>query len=486
MERLSTIAQLVSFRLILVAVLITWISPTLCKTIHHQHTTKLCGLYAYEGDNIAFRCPEKLEFPMADRFHPTVEWYFNDGVMDRKNHGRLRFSIRRNSIHIDNVQREDEGVWAARPRSPERFQHDIGDSRSKTLATCNFTLGVLENPKNPRSPPRDSQIWTSAWEGKSFELVQEIKDLPFIESDRSNLSFQNRRLGEQKKGLRLIAKRIGESLALKCPSYDYRSSSQPIIEWRKNGKTIRRLKNRNQWLLKIQALKKKDSGEYECVISNIHNSANFTFHLTVLRKDALLKPKLLGTQNVTARVGDTARLNCNMASRDRGFSTVEWLLQTSINGSNVDSTGAPFFEILDVDYSDGKDRRVLSIENVTYEDDGKYFCVVKNQHGTFVQSSWLIVGDVEDIFFNEFTYQVSTVGSVCGVVFILSIAILFVLVRSKCRRQRERRRADARNKSPILNKRETNSLSKDSPCEAKAVALQASLLPELNKNQPNN
>lgn len=65
---------------------------------------------------------------------------------------------------------------------------------------------------------------------------------------------------------------------------DYRSSSQPIIEWRKNGKTIRRLKNRNQWLLKIQALKKKDSGEYECVISNIHNSANFTFHLTVLRK----------------------------------------------------------------------------------------------------------------------------------------------------------------------------------------------------------
>ncbi|KAI9550033.1 hypothetical protein GHT06_007624 [Daphnia sinensis] len=447
MERLSTIVQPASFRLILVAVFITWISPAPCKSIRHHHAAKLSSLYAYEGDNIAFRCPEKLEFPKADMFHPSVEWYFNNRVMDRRDHRRLRFSIRRNSIHIDNIQQEDEGVWTARPHSPERSQHDFGDSRSKTLVTCNFTLGVLENPT---SPPRDSRIRTSAWEGKSFELLQEIKDHPFAESNRSNLSSQNRRLGEHRKGLRLIATSIGESLALKCPNYetkDYRPSSQPIIEWRKNGKTIRRSKNRNQWLLKIQAIKKKDSGEYECVIPNIHSSVNFIFHLTVLRKDALLKPKLLGMQNVTVRVGDTARLHCSMAYQDHGLSTVEWLLQASVNGSNVDSTGAPFFEILDVDYSDGKDRRVLSIENVTHEDDGKYFCVVKNKHGTSVQSSWLIVGDVEDIFLKEFNSQVSTVGSVCGVVLILCIAILFMLVRAKCRRQRERRRADTRNRS---------------------------------------
>ncbi|XP_057381297.1 fibroblast growth factor receptor 1-like isoform X2 [Daphnia carinata] len=393
MERLSTIAQSVCFRSIIVAVLITWTSPTLCKTIRHHCTPKLSSLYAYEGDNIAFRCPEKLEFSHTDRIHPSVEWYFNNGVetkiMDRKKHRRLRFSIRRNSIHIDNVQREDEGVWAALPRSAERFQHDVGDSRLKTLATCNFTLGVLENRKNPTSPSRDSQIRTPAWEEKSFELSQEIKDHPFIENSHSNLSHQNRRFSEQRKSLRLISKRIGESLALKCPNYGYRSSSQPIIEWRKNGKTIQHSKNRNQWLLKIQAITKKDSGEYECVVSNSHGSVNFAFHLTVLRKDAVLKPKLLGMQNVTVRVGDTARLNCSMASQ--GFSTVEWLLQTTVNGSNVDSTGAPFFEILDVDYSDGKDRRILSIENVTHEDNGKYFCVVKNKHGTSVQSSWLIV-----------------------------------------------------------------------------------------------
>lgn len=155
------------------------------------------------------------------------------------------------------------------------------------------------------------------------------------------------------------------------PLKDYRLSPPLLIEWRKNGKTIRRSKNRNKWLLKIQAITKKDSGEYMCVTSNILRSENFTFHLTVLRKgitrfpdileqlsnflvfltcdaDASLKPKLLGMQNVTVRVGDTARLNCSMASQDHGFSTVEWLLQASVNGSKVDSMGAPFFEILDV------------------------------------------------------------------------------------------------------------------------------------------
>ena len=68
-------------------------------------------------------------------------------------------------------------------------------------------------------------------------------------------------------------------------------------------------------------------------------------------EDVPLKPKLLGMQNITVRIGDTARLNCSMASQDNRLSTVEWLRQASVNSSNVESMpfqSSPFFEVLDV------------------------------------------------------------------------------------------------------------------------------------------
>lgn len=68
-------------------------------------------------------------------------------------------------------------------------------------------------------------------------------------------------------------------------------------------------------------------------------------------EDFPLKPKLLGMQNITVRIGDTARLNCSMASQDHRLSTVEWLRQATANRSNGDSKpfhSSPYFEVLDV------------------------------------------------------------------------------------------------------------------------------------------
>ena len=204
-------------------------------------------------------------------------------------------------------------------------------------------------------------------------------------------------------------------------------------------------------------------------------------------------------QNITVRFGETARLNCSMASQDHHLSTVEWLRQTSVNTTDDDSMrfqSSPFFEVLDVspyylikistirphrfldsqisairhfskhfikqvDYSGGKDRQILSIENVTHEDDGKYLCLVTNKNGKSVQSSWLIVGTTIfytyicihalrifvfhfTVYFNLsfiddarqtetlqdwLTVQVSMAGAVGGAIAITSIASLFILIR---------------------------------------------------------
>lgn len=126
----------------------------------------------------------------------------------------------RSSIHIDTIEREDAGVWAVRPRFPEHSQHDVADSHSKsTVIWCNFTLSVLENPEHPALLPIDSQTQTSAWEKKSLEQLQEIKDHRLFKINRTNISSQYGGFDERRKSPQLIVKRAGEVLALKCPSY---------------------------------------------------------------------------------------------------------------------------------------------------------------------------------------------------------------------------------------------------------------------------
>ena len=54
--------------------------------------------------------------------------------------------------------------------------------------------------------------------------------------------------------------------------------------------------------------------------------------------------------------------------------------------------------VLQVDDSNGKDRQILSIENVTQEDNGQYFCKVVNKYGMAVQSAWLNTGNKTSTF----------------------------------------------------------------------------------------
>ena len=59
------------------------------------------------------------------------------------------------------------------------------------------------------------------------------------------------------------------------------------------------------------------------------------------------KSKALSRKNVELVSGETARLNCNVVRQDRS-SRIEWLRRAEVNGSSVDSAGAPLFEVLEV------------------------------------------------------------------------------------------------------------------------------------------
>ncbi|XP_046657759.1 fibroblast growth factor receptor 1-like [Daphnia pulicaria] len=430
MERLPRTTQFVSLLLVLIT-LAAWVSSTLAHTAHHR-TGKPRRIQVYQGDDAMFRCPRKLKFEKSGFNHSSVEWYQNGSLVDRTIHGRLRFSIRRNTICIDNVHSEDDGVWGVRPRSRERNRNISAVesvSKFKSRTWCNFTLEVLEDPEVGELLPVSDGLQT---EGKQSQ--QEFVGRSSSQT-RPVHSFPKFRRLERKKEPQIIVKRTGETVALKCPTRDHRLYSTSVIDWRKNGEEIVQPKlEKSGRSLKLEAITKQDSGEYICVITDLNDqSLNFTFQLNVL--DVPLKPKLLGMQNITVRIGDTARLNCSMASQDHRLSTVEWLRQATANnrshGDSMPLHSSPYFEVLDVDYSGGKDRRILSIENVTHEDDGKYLCLVTNKYGTSVQSSWLIIDDGNQMESHHdwLTAQASTAVAVSGAIVITCIASLFILIR---------------------------------------------------------
>lgn len=59
------------------------------------------------------------------------------------------------------------------------------------------------------------------------------------------------------------------------------------------------------------------------------------------------KPRPLHMEDLKLLPGETARLNCSMVLQDHSFH-IEWLRRAEVNGSYVDSTGAPLFEVLEV------------------------------------------------------------------------------------------------------------------------------------------
>lgn len=81
---------------------------------------------AHEGDKIEIECPKDLA-PVDGQ----VTW-FQDGVkVNARNHGRIRYLKKNNTVTVEGISSSDAGSWAVRPR----VQHQLP-------IWCNFTLTV--------------------------------------------------------------------------------------------------------------------------------------------------------------------------------------------------------------------------------------------------------------------------------------------------------------------------------------------------------
>ncbi len=124
----------------------------------------------------------------------------------------------RNTIYIDNVHSEDDGVWAVRPRSLGRNRNISADesvSKFKSRNWCNFTIEVLlEDPEEVGELlPVSDELQIEEKQPAEQEFVSRSSS-----ETRPVHSFSKFRRLERRKEPQLIVKRTGETVALKCPT----------------------------------------------------------------------------------------------------------------------------------------------------------------------------------------------------------------------------------------------------------------------------
>ncbi|CAG2240238.1 unnamed protein product [Mytilus edulis] len=121
-----------------------------------------------------------------------------------------------------------------------------------------------------------------------------------------------------------------------------------------------------------------DEGDYQCIVTNVHGSLNFTFYVTVVAK--LAWPlEIEEPQNLTVNEGDDAIFICRPLNDHKA--TIKWVKrdQTGLN-RRIGKTS----DILE-------NKEMLVLRNVTMKDAGHYACIVGNYVGLKQVDVWLKV-----------------------------------------------------------------------------------------------
>ncbi|RUS70843.1 hypothetical protein EGW08_021396 [Elysia chlorotica] len=295
---------------------------------------------------------------------PYITWW-RDNVMVHS-HMNSRIKKRKNALILFNLQPEDAGVYSC---------HADNDNGEIWL---NYTVKVLNSSQDAcRS----------------------------VNQRRPDNNINNRRRLDWSPEMTFVDTRVGQFssyIQLQCPAF---GNPKPTTEWMKNGQLITfkhdpsaRLQNVDDKLV-IRNLVQVDEGNYTCRVFNEHGSLTHTYTLEI-KQSIPHMPVVEQPQNVTVRVGETARFVCRLALSNT-HPAYKWDRLLTIRDSNgteitiseplQDKTKSRTTSTVNI-----SNPEVLVLHNVTTEDEGKYACHVSNVVGTSTKYAFLEVIDDEE------------------------------------------------------------------------------------------
>uniref|UniRef100_T1DCI5 receptor protein-tyrosine kinase n=1 Tax=Cupiennius salei TaxID=6928 RepID=T1DCI5_CUPSA len=203
-------------------------------------------------------------------------------------------------------------------------------------------------------------------------------------ADNDNSTFFPPRFLKRGSMYELVARPAGSSTTLKCAA---EGNPVPEIKWLKDGNPLIKSGNirKQKWSLKFDQLTIADEGIYSCILSNPLGNISFDFTLEV--SERIPHRPIMSEEypkNQTVYVGDTSTFECRFVSDLHP--SMRWL-RYQVN----DSSGDMYAESIQSKNPNHTNPKFLIIENVTYEDAGKYACFVSNTIGNSQRSFWLTV-----------------------------------------------------------------------------------------------
>nr|XP_029716532.1 fibroblast growth factor receptor homolog 1-like isoform X1 [Aedes albopictus] len=240
--------------------------------------------------------------------------------------------------------------------------------------------------------------------------------------------------------VKLMPKPSGNMVRLRCPAD---GNPVPNITWTKdNEKIVRSMGSVKyaKWSIVLEDLVPKDSGKYTCHVCNGHGCIDFTTQLEV--KDRFpARPYIKEgfMHNITVLVNSTATLECRTISDLEPH--IEW-----IKFHIVDSTNPNIPENITKLERDADNPEVLTLENVTYADEGWYTCVAANTLGASYESAYLRVVDefLVDPPIVHPVRQHSTLITIMTTVLsscFMILAVIVIIVCKKLKREKMKHRA---------------------------------------------
>ncbi|XP_029645257.1 fibroblast growth factor receptor-like 1 [Octopus sinensis] len=360
-------------------------------------------LIAYIGKNFRIRCPITAIPP------PYMQWSKDGHTI---NIAWERFRIQEMGLRIKDVEIEDSGLYTC------KATNGFGSVQ------LNFTLTVIPEKK---------------------ESSQQNNLYPHQLDPTGATEPRFLHLSKMKK--KSIPRPVGSSIRFRCRAS---GNPRPEIQWLKDGQmwTSDNMGNyqdsRLRWTLKIDDLRQEDSGQYTCVVTNIHGTINYTYSLEVVEK-VQRKPQLLPPHplNQTAQRGEQASFQCHVKSEVQPH--IKWLkwVDDPSTLSNVNHTievkGRKFVVLKSGENwkrPDGSYVNKLTLKRITSEDSGLYICLGATSLGISSRQAFLKVHPDPKLYRPNQKIPPSTSGipllAICIPVVMLAIIIGAVFLGIRC------------------------------------------------------